>query len=577
MATRLEALRAASSLSDVALLLGVTPKGLAYTIRVQPEASRYTTFTIPKKSGGVRTINAPEPNLKLIQSRLAALLQDCLADINAERTVTEKISHGFRRGRSIVTNAQQHCNRRYVLNVDLKDFFPTINLGRVRGYFIKNKHFQLMEPAVNVLAQIACYNNELPQGAPTSPVISNLIAHILDIRLAGLAKSTRCHYTRYADDLTFSTNLRSFPPKMARLDEASGHWISGSRLKEEVKNAGFIINEAKTRIQFDQSRQDVTGIIVNKGVNVKAEYYKNARAKCNELFKTGKYFVTVQKTLDDGSVEFIKEDGRLVRLDGIMSFIDFVKYERRKKIPAHQKEVKDKKSRGFLLLYRKYLYYRRFFSESVPLILCEGKTDNTYIRLAAMSMYKKFPLFAEKSQKKIKLKVRLFNYSDTTLRLFGLSGGTGQFNKFMSYYSKNISGFSVLGKGQPVIVVIDNDSGSPSVFNVIGQIIKTKVNGDLPFYYIGANLYLVPTPKSQAGGETMIETFLPKKWLNYKLNGKSFNPDGETLDIAAEFGKFILSEHVIKKNHKDVDFKGFGPLLDNISSAIDDYYQRVAD
>lgn len=575
MVTRLAALRSTKTLSDVALLLGVTPKGLAYTIRVQPLASRYTTFTVPKKSGGVRTIRAPEPGLKLIQSRLASLLQDCILDINAERGVEEKISHGFRRGRSIVTNAGQHCSKRLVLNLDLLDFFPSINLGRVRGFFISNVHFGLKEPVANTLAQIVCHENELPQGAPTSPVMSNLIAHILDVRLARLAKGTGCRYTRYADDLTFSTNLKEIPAKLARYDEPNAKWIVGSRLRKEIKGAGFLVNDTKTRLQLEQSRQDVTGIIVNKGVNVRVEYYKDARAKCDRLFKTGKYHETVRKVLDDGTVEFAQKDGDLGKLDGKMSFIDFVKHVRRRQILARLHETKEKPERGFLALYRKYLYFRNFYAISQPLIICEGKTDNTYIKYAALDLHEKFPLLVENKEQTLALRVRLFKYTDVTQRILALGGGTSQLCEFLGSYKRSLAGFLAPGKTHPVIIVIDNDSGAKGIYGTIKKLTKNVVDGTAQFYHITENLYIVPTPKMKTGGDTMIESFLPKKWLSHKLNGKVFNPANVGLDTSKEFGKFIMSEHVIKKNHKSVDFRGFGPLLVAISAAIEDHYNKA--
>ena len=108
-----------------------------------------------------------------------------------------------------------HKNKRHVFNVDLKDFFPSLNFGRVRGFFIKNAHFQLEPKVATVIAQIACHDNELPQGSPCSPIISNFIGHLLDVRMANLAKKTKCNYSRYADDLTFSTNWKEFPEKLA--------------------------------------------------------------------------------------------------------------------------------------------------------------------------------------------------------------------------------------------------------------------------------------------------------------------------------------------------------------------------
>src|SRR5690606_25401369 len=107
-----------------------------------------------------------------------------------------------------------HIGKKNVLNIDLKDYFDCFNFGRVRGFFLKNNNFKLNPDVATTIAQIACYNDTLPQGSPCSPVISNLITHALDIRLASLAKKHSCVYTRYADDLTFSTNRSPFPAQL---------------------------------------------------------------------------------------------------------------------------------------------------------------------------------------------------------------------------------------------------------------------------------------------------------------------------------------------------------------------------
>jgi hypothetical protein len=138
---RPEALKAATSRSDVARLLTFGPADLSYILYKQPEAAKYTTFQIPKRNGEQRTIKAPVDALKLLQRRLSDLLQDCVDEINTRRQRKDRVAHGFKRGRSIITNAKQHRHRRYVFNLDLEDFFPSINFGRVRGFFIHNRDF----------------------------------------------------------------------------------------------------------------------------------------------------------------------------------------------------------------------------------------------------------------------------------------------------------------------------------------------------------------------------------------------------------------------------------------------------
>ena len=142
-----------------------------------------------------------------------------------------------------------------------------------------------------MIAQIACHDNELPQGSPCSPVISNLVAHLLDVRLARLARAHKCTYSRYADDLTFSTNQRDFPPELARpVPEQVSRWDLGELLATEIKNAGFCVNYQKTRMQYCNSRQMTTGLIVNQKVNIRSEYYRTVRAMCHTLFSTGEYY-----------------------------------------------------------------------------------------------------------------------------------------------------------------------------------------------------------------------------------------------------------------------------------------------
>lgn len=145
--TPLERLRAAKSRLEIAKLLGFTPKALAYLLYKQAPETKYKAFNIAKKTGGTRLIEAPVPQLKLLQQRLAALLLDCLEEIEAEHPIRRSLSHGFQRKRSIVTNAIPHRKCRYVLNLDLNDFFGTINFGRVRGFFLSDENFALSKDA----------------------------------------------------------------------------------------------------------------------------------------------------------------------------------------------------------------------------------------------------------------------------------------------------------------------------------------------------------------------------------------------------------------------------------------------
>lgn len=165
----------------------------------------------------------------------------------------------------------------------------------MRGFFIKKHGFALPEKTATLIAQIACRDGKLPQGSPCSPIIANLVAHLLDVRLVGLAKRSNCSYTRYADDITFSTNQKEFPPEIAAEDPPrSGTWVLSEALIEQVARTGFTVNDAKTRMQCRPGQQLVTGLTVNQKVNIRAAYYARARIMCSSLFNHGHYHVEME-------------------------------------------------------------------------------------------------------------------------------------------------------------------------------------------------------------------------------------------------------------------------------------------
>src|SRR5829696_3333279 len=160
----IDALRACSDRKDLAILLGIKPAELSYLLYIMPDTVKYSPFCISKKSGGTRQIFSPTPRLKFVQRQLLELLYECENDY-ASGTPTANLSFGFRRESGIYDNAYRHRCRSFVLNLDIKNFFDQFNFGRVRGFFLKDKRFGLHPNVATTIAQIACFDDKLPQGS----------------------------------------------------------------------------------------------------------------------------------------------------------------------------------------------------------------------------------------------------------------------------------------------------------------------------------------------------------------------------------------------------------------------------
>lgn len=227
--------------------------------------NKYKKFYIEKRSGGVREIYSPNKKLKYILKLLNIVFQELYK--------TNLSAHGFIPNRSIKTNATRHVGKNYVLNIDLENFFPNIHQARV-WKILQCKPFDFSQELANVIAGLVCYqtnNNEknfLPQGAPTSPILSNFICKRLDKNLLNLCKNRNIIYTRYADDITFSADYNVF--------NKDGDFIK--QVFDIIKKENFKVNHKKTRLQGRGYRQEVTGVIVNDKLNVHRKYIKNLRA-----------------------------------------------------------------------------------------------------------------------------------------------------------------------------------------------------------------------------------------------------------------------------------------------------------
>lgn len=307
----------------------ISPKQLHFFAHNPNEV--YTTFYIKKKSGKLREITAPAKQLKLVQELINEILIACYPSNNS--------ACGFVRGKSIVDGAKQHVNQHYVFNIDLKDFFDSFEWYQVRNLFTRQL-FNFVaddqkEDLAGVIAHLCCAPKMVeriikgepqsvsrfvtPQGAPTSPMLTNLFCVHLDKRLGGLAKKYGAVYTRYADDISFSHSHNIFK-------EDSNF---RKQIKEIIEATPHLrINEAKTRLQGRRYRQEVTGIIVNEQVNVPRRYINQIR-KWLYLWETYGY-----AKADSYFTEFyIKDKGHVLDhlpglervLDGKLNYIKMIK------------------------------------------------------------------------------------------------------------------------------------------------------------------------------------------------------------------------------------------------------------
>ncbi len=274
-----------STPAELATALGISVPRLRWLAFHSEAATRvhYVTFTVPKKSGGVRQLSAPQRSLRLAQEWI-------LREILSKLPVHEA-AHGFAAGRSTVSNAAPHVRQEMVINADLCDFFPSISFVRVKGAFAACGY----SPAVATILALLCTEaprrpvtfagktyhvavgpRGLPQGACTSPALSNRICRKLDQRLAGIATKLGWNYTRYADDLSFSAS--------GEAGQKSGYLLA--RLRHITEEEGFAVNEKKTRIQRRNTRQSVTGVVVNERAAAPRTLVKRLRAILHQAAKT---------------------------------------------------------------------------------------------------------------------------------------------------------------------------------------------------------------------------------------------------------------------------------------------------
>lgn len=581
--SKLQDLKNAKTIHDLAKVVGFEASALAFILYKIPDDQKYNSFELPKKNGGTRVIHAPDPRLSTLQQHLSNVLHACMAEIESEqikalgdfnyedtKKITQKrvLSHGFVRGYSIHTNAKHHRNRRFVLNFDLEDFFPSINFGRVMGFFMKNKNFELERSIAVMIAQVSCHEKALPQGSPCSPIISNLITHLLDVRLVQIARKHKCSYSRYADDITFSTNQREFPAEIAK---RNGQLVEvGKQINDQVKRSGFAINTKKSRLNYRDSRQTVTGLIVNKKVNVRPEYYRNARAMAHNFFHDKTYTVpsllSPTDRFDTPSSE--TNETEHYRLEGILQHIHFTRdlYDQR------QRREKQDHPTATWRLFNKFLYFRHFGIIKKPLIICEGVSDPIYLKLALKKLANDYPTLIGSDNGKAVFHISFLKYSRNVKDVLRLSGGTGELNVFVGKFKGRVKEYKAWSMEQPIILLTDNDTGAKPVFGSVKENSSSSspsINDNSMYYPVNNNLYLIKTPHVGGKKDTAIEDMFDASqgWESKELGPRAFTRCNK-FDENKFYGKRDFAEQIIAKNFTQVNFDGFKPLLDRIVAVM---------
>ncbi len=269
---------------DVAKALGCSLGQLRFLTYHREGAAlvHYHRFSIPKKTGGVRAISAPKP-------KLAAAQRWVLVNV-LEQVGVDAHAHGFVKQRNVLSNATPHLKQKVVLNLDLKDFFPTLTFARVRGLFAALGYsgqvatvFALLctePPRVAMTLDetttfVALSSRVLPQGACTSPALTNLASRRLDKRLTRLCEVNGFVYTRYADDLTFSGQASAHVGRLLR------------STRSILASEGFVVNEQKTQVMRSGRRQEVTGVVVNDKPGIGRDELRTLRAVLHNAAKHG--------------------------------------------------------------------------------------------------------------------------------------------------------------------------------------------------------------------------------------------------------------------------------------------------
>lgn len=570
------------TLNDLASCMGISVNTLKSVLYSRGGVNnKYVQFDIPKKGGGVRKINAPKRSLRNIQKKLAQSINSVFDD----KAPFAPVSQAYQKEHGIYSNGLRHRNRKLILNLDLLEYFPSIHFGRVSGFFQKNSKFLLPETVAIAIAQLTCHDGFLAQGSAVSPVISNLISQTFDQHVLQIAKKFHLTYTRYADDLTFSTNDYNF---LSHLNTFL------SDMDSQTRKDGFNINWSKLRMNGPDVRQTVTGLSVNRKVNVPKEFYRKTRSMALSLYTTGSF------EIDNRQYDI----SNIAKLEGRFSFINDIEHRNNIIYPDHSfeylavrpnnksKSINTRTNTPFRYpvafsskekAYRNFLFYKYLYKNTKPIIVTEGPTDIVYLKSALQHFYGNKP------------NISYLKMTGITKYFFGnIEGGSALKNISNLYYPKgqqNIDNkmFDYGVKSEyPVILLFDHemnkklkkDSPLLDFANHWDKMLPFSSKEeffsalhDKGFVHLISNLYVAVVSKK---GSTKDDLFEIEDLFSEEVRGnvfglgtfeKKYKGSGRRID-KNDFSLII-------RRHRDEDiFNEFQLLFSNVENLYKDFESR---
>lgn len=548
---------------ELAETLKTKPSKISFYAHYLPDKKKYKTHTISKRGGGARLIDAPNKNLKIIQRSIANFLN--------EQYKARACVFAYVQNRGIVGHGEVHTNQRWLLRLDIKDFFHSITTARLTGLLVAAPFF-IAPNVARTISLLCTKDGRLPQGSPASPTISNIICRGLDYKLKTIASKNKCYYTRYADDIFLSNNGAIFPPFLAQKND-KGIVTIGVELSEIITSAGFSINEEKTFLRSRGERQIVTGLVVNKKVNVPKEFIRNIKSALHSWRKFG--FEAAQKywrdKVDKRNRWLGEEADYKLSVRGQINHVGFVK--------GYSDPVYLSLARKLSELDSTFIFDESALTNSIAEeihVFCEGETDVLHLKHAFQKLKDEYPTL------------------NLTFKLPNIGKGDGS-----SVLKNFCNSVRTIPQKHLTICLFDRDEPT---------IIREMAGSALPYRDFGSNIFslVIPSPDFRDQESICIEHLyknddLLKKdsqgrrlYLNEEFDSNSRFTGGEllfkktpksTLILEADIIDFNTGENVALSKSKfanyvynetppftSIDITGFRVVFDQIAIIREAYF-----